>query len=120
MSLQGPLPAVQKLCPSSFPVCGGASSSDSKKPACKQETLQVRSVGGEDPLQKGEMGKTVWLDIQDTRQTVRFKGMFGLRGEILLPRERMLSQSNEPWRQSEDWVFSLSTNLPRREGSRES
>ena len=70
-----------------------------------QETLQVRSLGGEDPLEKGETGKTVWLDIQDTKQTVRFKGVFGLRGEILFPRERMLSQSNEPWSQSEDCVF---------------
>ena len=85
-----------------------------------QETLQVLPLGGEDPLEKGERGKTVRLDIQDTRQTVRFKGMFGLRGEILFPRERVFSQSNEPWSQSGDWVFSLSTNLPRREGSRES
>ena len=81
-----------------------------------QETLRVRSLGGEDPLEKRETSKTVWLDIQDTKQTVRFKGVFGLRGEIFLERGCFHSQMNLGARVKT--VFSLSTNLLSSEGSR--
>ena len=54
MSLQGPLPLFR----SSLCAVELVAQTVKSLPAT-QEILQVRSLGGEDPLEKGEMGKTV-------------------------------------------------------------
>lgn len=53
-----------KLCPSCCPLC---------EPACSAGDPAGSISGWEDPSEKRETSKTVWLDIQDTKQTVRFK-----------------------------------------------